>query len=118
MSTPEKNMFKMYFILNHADDNSNWNSGTVAKDPTLWRQARESNIEGQWVDKIVYLILLSVLHQWGLLAEVGALGSALVLPPDWATWFVSDTLNLSGVARHRVMADEQGKGPIVMLTQW
>lgn len=42
-----------------------------------------------------YLILLRVLQQRRLSAEAGALAGALVLPPDGATRFIRDTLNLS-----------------------
>lgn len=92
---------------------------TAAKDPALWRQLCVSNSEGQWVDNIGYLVLLSVLGRWGLPAAGRALGSALVLPPDRTTRLVSDTLNLSGVAWPReAMEDEQGKGPIYYNTVW
>lgn len=78
-----------------------------SKDPALWRRARAAvGVRWWWwrrwgvgsigYTRRFYLILLGVLHQWGLPAEAGALGGALVLPPDWATWFVSDTLNLNG----------------------
>lgn len=83
----------------------------LSKDPALWRRAHDSDSEGLWVHRIGYLILLSVLHQGGLSAEAGALGGTLVLPPDWATRFVSDTLNLSSVGRPgETIADEQERG--------
>lgn len=71
--------------------------------------------EGWRGDRLDYLILLRVLHRRGLPAEVRALGSTLVLPSDRATWLVSDTLNLSGVAcPKKAVTDEQGKGPAVI----
>lgn len=71
-------------------------SQTAAKDPALWRQACESNIQGQWLDTTDYLVLLILPGLRGLPAEGGALCGVLVLPPDRATRLISDTLNLSG----------------------
>ena len=90
--------------------------GQSKEDPALWRRccAYRSDWDWDWdggFHRVGYLILLSVLHQWGLSAE--ALASCLVLPPYRATWFVSDTLNLSGVEWPReAAADQQERGQL------